>query len=184
MVEIGEREAGLLEVEREAELRRRDLVVERLNEGATFYKGKDGKMYTKEQNKSASQCPGHVADALENGGVNLRKHQDKNDPNYFRAYKYREYLEKENFIPIKNYIHNKKDIDSKRIYIPDPENYNPQKGDVVVFDVTIKHDDGHMAMYNGKIWVSDFVQRYMWGGGIRKEAPSYKIYRNPRWQEF
>jgi hypothetical protein len=113
-----------------------------------------------------------------------KKNQDKNDPNYFRAYKYREYLEKENFIPIKKYIHNKKDIDSKRIYIPDPENYNPQKGDVVVFDVTIKHDDGHMAMYNGKIWVSDFVQRYMWGGGIRKEAPSYKIYRNPRWQEF
>jgi hypothetical protein len=48
VVEIGEREAALFEVEREAELRRRDLVVERLNEGANFYKGKDGKMYTKE----------------------------------------------------------------------------------------------------------------------------------------
>ena len=110
----------MLKIEREVELRRRDLVVERLNEGANFYKDRDGKMHPKKQDQSASQCAGHVADALENGGVNLRKHQNKNDPNYFRAYRYGEYAQKEGFKEI--YTHNQnsqtlkpKNLDYKKV---------------------------------------------------------------------
>ena len=47
-------------------------------------------------------------------------------------------------------------------------------------DKTEKHPDGHMAMYDGKEWKSDFNQNDMWGGSIRNENPSYKIYSNSR----
>jgi hypothetical protein len=64
-----------------------------------------------------------------------------------------------------------------------PEKYKNKNGDVVVFDKTTNHENGHIAMFDGDQWISDFKQNDMWGGSIRKEAPSYKIYRNPLWQE-
>ncbi|MBR6283141.1 MAG: CHAP domain-containing protein [Muribaculaceae bacterium] len=39
--------------------------------------------------------------------------------------------------------------------------YVPQKGDVVVFPHVKNHIWGHIAMYNGHQWVSDFKQRGM-----------------------
>lgn len=37
---------------------------------------------------------------------------------------------------------------------------------------------GHMAIYDGTTWYSDFRQRDMWGGpGYRSAQPTYKIYR-------
>ena len=55
---------------------------------------------------------------------------------------------------------------------------------MVIFQATEKHTDGHMVMFNGKQWVSDYKQRDMWGGNIRQEAPSYTIYRHPDWNEW
>lgn len=37
-------------------------------------------------------------------------------------------------------------------------NYRPQVGDVVVFDRTGKHPHGHIQIYDGSDWVSDFRQ--------------------------
>lgn len=34
--------------------------------------------------------------------------------------------------------------------------YIPQKGDIVVFDAIKGHKYGHICMYNGVQWVSDF----------------------------
>ena len=34
----------------------------------------------------------------------------------------------------------------------------PKKGDVYVQDRTKSHVHGHIAMYSGKNWISDFVQ--------------------------
>lgn len=55
-----------------------------------------------------------------------------------------------------------------------------QKGDVAVIQpYPGGNPNGHMAMYNGTDWVSDFKQRDMWGGpGYRAAKPSYKIYRH------
>ena len=37
--------------------------------------------------------------------------------------------------------------------------YTPQAGDVCVIDRFNKHKHGHICIYNGKNWVSDFIQR-------------------------
>ena len=57
--------------------------------------------------------------------------------------------------------------------------YTPKAGDVVVIQpYTGGRTHGHIAMYDGTSWVSDFVQNDMWGGpGYRKNQPSKTIYR-------
>lgn len=42
--------------------------------------------------------------------------------------------------------------------------YFPKAGDIMVFNKTINHASGHIQMFNGTNWVSDFVQqtRYPW----------------------
>ena len=59
--------------------------------------------------------------------------------------------------------------------------YIPKKGDVVVFDRPAGKDWkkisqwwGHVAMYNGKQWISDFKQNDM--NPYRKNVP-YRVYR-------
>lgn len=56
----------------------------------------------------------------------------------------------------------------------DKQNYCPQKGDIVVIENSKEHFWGHIAMYNGEIWVSDFKQRNM--NPYRKSYP-YEIFR-------
>lgn len=36
---------------------------------------------------------------------------------------------------------------------------------------------GHMTMYDGTQWISDFVQKHVSGAWYRKMQPSFKIYR-------
>lgn len=38
----------------------------------------------------------------------------------------------------------------------DAEGYTPQAGDIVVFSAIKGHRHGHICMYNGRQWVSDF----------------------------
>ena len=56
----------------------------------------------------------------------------------------------------------------------DKSNYRPQKGDIVVIENSKEHFWGHIAMYNGNTWVSDFVQRSI--TPYRKSYP-YEIFR-------
>ena len=58
--------------------------------------------------------------------------------------------------------------------------YVPKKGDVAVIQPYPGGDpNGHIAMYDGQSWVSDFKQRDVWGGpgGYRKNKPTCVIYR-------
>ncbi|MES2116276.1 MAG: hypothetical protein V4578_14060 [Pseudomonadota bacterium] len=59
------------------------------------------------------------------------------------------------------------------------ETYTPSKGDIAVIQPTsIGSKAGHIEGYDGKSWVSDFVQTGFWPGpAYRKEKPSYVIYR-------
>lgn len=52
-------------------------------------------------------------------------------------------------------------------------------GDVVVIAGSAASSAGHMAMFNGRIWVSDFLQHadVYPGPGYRKFKPAYQIYR-------
>ena len=52
------------------------------------------------------------------------------------------------------------------------------KGDVVIIQGFQGHPHGHMAMYDGSKWISDFVQSGLYPGpAYREKKPSYKIYR-------
>jgi len=62
-----------------------------------------------------------------------------------------------------------------------PSNYRPQKGDVAVIQpIKGQNPAGHMAMYDGKQWVSDFKQeRDIWPNRFyQQQGSSYKVYRH------
>lgn len=54
--------------------------------------------------------------------------------------------------------------------------YNYKKGDIVVFDAIGKHTSGHVQIYNGSKWISDFEQKkfYPYADG---SEPDYRVYR-------
>lgn len=63
-----------------------------------------------------------------------------------------------------------------------PRDYTPQKGDVVVIQpISGKKPIGHIAMYDGRQWVSDFRQdREIWPNvHYEQQGADYKIYRHP-----
>ncbi|MGP1607820.1 MAG: CHAP domain-containing protein [Moraxella sp.] len=60
------------------------------------------------------------------------------------------------------------------------DNYMPQIGDVVVFNLTSKNPHGHIQIYDGTQWVSDFRQ------GVGKFSPyaqhnGYSVWRDLRY---
>nr|DAT37735.1 MAG TPA: putative cytoplasmic protein [Caudoviricetes sp.] len=57
---------------------------------------------------------------------------------------------------------------------------NPLKGDIVVFGKTDKHPDGHIAMFDGNNWVSDFRQRNINPYIDKKSAGQMSYFRDPR----
>ena len=60
-------------------------------------------------------------------------------------------------------------------------NYTPVLGDVrVIQSYPGGSRHGHINMYNGTKWVSDFVENGFWPGpGYRKHEPSFTIFRWP-----
>lgn len=63
--------------------------------------------------------------------------------------------------------------------VGNPDTFYFLKGDVMVME---PHKGGklagHIAGYDGKNWISDFVQRDFWSGpGYRTQKPSYVVYR-------
>lgn len=60
---------------------------------------------------------------------------------------------------------------------------DPRKGDVVVIQPIPGHPHGHMALFDGLIWVSDFRQQagadgFYPGSAYKSIKPPYKIYRH------
>lgn len=114
------------------------------------------------------RCAEYVRKAIEAGGVKL-------DPNTrpFSAKDYGPYLSAHGF----------KEVSQK--------GYVPQKGDIVVLQGFPEgppnsngvpsykaSEHGHITMFNGKKWGSDFEQTDMWSGpGYRKAKPDYVIFR-------
>ena len=121
----------------------------------------------KKNKKPTGQCASYVKDAIKDGGVRLKDWPGA-------AKKYDPYLEKYGFLKLSQ--------------IP-LENYSPQKGDIVVFQPPKyedsdprppekRHEYGHIQMYNGEKWVSDFIQPKFWVNVDYKNYPSsYTIYR-------
>jgi hypothetical protein len=69
-----------------------------------------------------------------------------------------------------------------QITVDNPDTFIFQRGDVMVMEPykgSTNHA-GHVAGFDGKSWISDFVQRDFWAGpGYRnqKPRPKYAVYR-------
>ncbi len=99
---------------------------------------------------SLGRCAEYTRNAVEHGGVILERHHSAKD--YGRS------LERDGFVEYTGH-------DYKR-------------GDVVVIQPIPGHPHGHMAMYDGEHWVSDFKQRTLYPGeSYRAYKPSYAVYR-------
>ena len=68
----------------------------------------------------------------------------------------------------------------REILAEDPDMFIFMKGDIVVIQPFAKgNPSGHIAAYDGKIWISDFKQRDFWSGqGYRENKPSHVFYRH------
>ncbi len=100
------------------------------------------------------QCAKYVRKALEAGGADLSKHP-------YSAKDYGPFLTGQGMQPVPQ------------------AGYLPRKGDVVVIQNYRGGDvNGHIALYDGAQWVSDFKQRDIWAGpGYRANQPPMQVYR-------
>lgn len=106
---------------------------------------------------SRSQCARFVRLALEAGGADTSAHPAE-------AKKYGNLLTRNGF---------------HAIAAARPEDHPFRKGDIVVMEPTRNGNKaGHIAAFDGKDWVSDFVQAGFWpGSAYAKEKPDYVVYR-------
>jgi hypothetical protein len=116
--------------------------------------------------RGEGQCATKVREAIEAGGIDIAKKDWRNS-----AKDYGDTLQKYGFdAEVKVGAHQG---------FPPKKKYTPQAGDVVVIQGTSTSPHGHMAMYSGKQWISDFKQRTFWPGReYSAEEPSYVIYRH------
>jgi hypothetical protein len=69
---------------------------------------------------------------------------------------------------------------SKGVNVVNTDNY--KSGDIAVFDAfknpTFNYQWGHIQIYNGSQWVSDFYQSNFWPGhAFQTSQPNFTIYR-------
>jgi hypothetical protein len=112
---------------------------------------------------STGSCALYVRKALAAGGLT-----SFNASHPRSAYQYGPYLERAGFKPVK-----------RGVYSPSLEGNMSglQAGDVVVFNKVPGHPHGHIAIYTGSKWVSDYVQPRMSSNSKNYTGGSYIIYR-------
>ncbi len=57
------------------------------------------------------------------------------------------------------------------------DNYKPQKGDIAVFQGNAAHSHGHVEVYDGKQWISDYKQNNF--SPYQTNVPPSRVYRFP-----
>lgn len=108
-------------------------------------------------------CAGNVANSIRSTGIPVDAPSSKEAKDYGLP------LEAAGFEPVAD--------DSSGAY--PPIGYLAQKGDVVVMQAVAGHKAGHMAMYDGQQWISDFKQSSIWPSQIyRINQSEYIIYRH------
>lgn len=111
--------------------------------------------------KSDNKCGIFVREAIEAGGIRLNR--NLNTTTEGSAFGFGPILEHAGF---------------KKI----PTNTKLQAGDVVIFPKShnLKHKHGHIAMYDGEKWISDFKQDDIYASRRRaKDKTPYTLYRRP-----
>lgn len=125
-----------------------------------FKKGIDKKLKYGE-----SKCARYVKKALIAGGVSVKNSEIESAKNYGP------WLIENNF----KVVDNATTVSSGGVFTISGQ----QTGDVVVIQATPHHVHGHMAMFNGTHWVSDFVQEkgFYPAQIYRDQNTPYKLYR-------
>ncbi|WP_157314517.1 CHAP domain-containing protein [Chitinibacter sp. GC72] len=105
--------------------------------------------------QSAGRCARYVREAIEAGGLVLSRHNSAKD--------YGNSLKTAGFTSL-------------------PANSKPQDGfsagDVAILQGFDGNPHGHIQIYDGQQWISDFKQRDFWpGSSYRKNKPSYTVYQ-------
>jgi hypothetical protein len=101
---------------------------------------------------SHGHCAQYTREAIEHGGLTLQRHVSAKD--------YGTSLLNAGFVEVST------------------SDY--RRGDVVVIQGIPGHPHGHMAMFDGDQWVSDFKQRTLYPGDAYRHAhPSFIVYRHP-----
>lgn len=106
------------------------------------------------EERSQRWCARYTRQAIEAGGVTLQRAALARD--------YGPSLEKVGFTPVAD----------EGTY----SSYEAQPGDVVIFQAPPGRRAGHMAMYSGSQWVSDFRQRSIYAGQAYRGVP-FRVYR-------
>jgi len=124
--------------------------------------------------KGDGRCAEYVRKALEAGGIKIAENERSH------AYGYKDLLPKKGFkeqdITFNLKKIKKEDGTSMWTYVPSKE---LQKGDIVVFDrIPGKKEYGHIQMYDGQNWTSDFKQKYFrpWADVDLKKT-KYTVFR-------
>ncbi|HEU6436151.1 MAG TPA: RHS repeat-associated core domain-containing protein [Nitratidesulfovibrio sp.] len=108
---------------------------------------------------STGNCGVYVRQAIEAGGLKIDRLQDHNQG----AKDYGPNLERAGFVKL-------------------PDGADPQAGDVVVIQSPgDRNPKGHMAMFAGKDWISDYNQKdeFYPGRAYSTKKPPYVMYRRP-----
>jgi hypothetical protein len=125
--------------------------------------GKNGKRYdipravsvltSRSLDKSTGSCARFVRIAMEAGGLNTSRRP-------VSAKNYDDYLPSLGFTDVSS------------------SSYSPKTGDISVIQSIPGHVHGHICMFNGTIWISDFRQRDFWGGSAyRNSRPRVNFFR-------
>jgi type VI secretion system secreted protein VgrG len=132
------------------------------------------------EDDSTGQCAKYVREALEAGGLDLT-HHPRSAKDYGPTLLANGFKKTYEFQQIKS---PKEELDASSVNVshspgPADQEYVSQKGDVAIIQpYDGGRTDGHITMYDGTQWVSDFKQRDMWGGpGYRKNKPPCIVYR-------
>ena len=108
------------------------------------------------QTKSVGKCAKYVRLGLQAGGAVVQ-----NQPTH-----------------AKDYGPSLRRLGFSELAVENPDTYKFMKGDIVVIQPYGKGKSGHIAVFDGRVWISDFVQRDFWSGAsYRKFRPSHAFYR-------
>lgn len=102
--------------------------------------------------KSVGKCAKYVADALEKAGYRFQRQASA-------------------------YMYASKGVLASMGFTRIPEGTPPKVGDVIVIAANEKHPHGHIQIFNGKNWVSDFVQN---GISPYRDPMPYTMWRDQR----
>jgi len=70
----------------------------------------------------------------------------------------------------------------KGFSVVNSKGYKAKAGDIVVFQGFPGHSSGHIQIFNGNQWISDFRQNYFTPGPSYRQPPDpYQIYRWGQW---